>query len=171
MKVTVYEKPDCIQCKQTKKYFEQHGITFETKQLEGATEIEQLIADKGYAAAPIVVAGDSSWSGFRLERMKNLIAIVKAPKPIEKPDCDCRRCFNDPKDSCNQCSEAHMDCQSKFDPEWRGIQAGRQERETEILELLKAEQLRTKSDSRVYDAYGVLTKLIDKITNKEQETK
>jgi hypothetical protein len=54
-----------------------------------------------------------------------------------------------------------MSCQDQHDPEWRGIVDGREEERNRILELLKAEQLRTAR--RAFDAHGVLTKLIAKI--------
>jgi hypothetical protein len=76
-------------------------------------------------------------------------------------DCNCPTCINEPEQPCKTCNEVSMNCQNHHDPEWRGIVDGREEERNRILELLKAEQLRTAA--RTFDAHGVLTKLIAQI--------
>jgi hypothetical protein len=36
-------------------------------------EVFSLIEEKGYASAPVVVAGNDSWSGFRLDKLSELL--------------------------------------------------------------------------------------------------
>jgi hypothetical protein len=36
-------------------------------------EIYPLIVENDYKSAPIVVAGDESWSGFRLDKLNELL--------------------------------------------------------------------------------------------------
>jgi glutaredoxin-like protein NrdH len=71
--VTVYSNPNCTACEQTKRFLTVKGIVFESKMISESPEIFPLIEEKGYASAPIVVVGDDSWSGFRLEKLSTLI--------------------------------------------------------------------------------------------------
>lgn len=73
MSVVVYSNPNCIQCEQTKKYLTLKEIPFESKMIDKSPEIHSLIEEKGYRSAPIVVAGEDSWSGFRLEKLSALV--------------------------------------------------------------------------------------------------
>lgn len=71
--VTVYSNPNCTACEQTKRFLSVKGIPFESKMISESPEVFALIEEKGYASAPIVVVGDDSWSGFRLEKLSTLI--------------------------------------------------------------------------------------------------
>jgi glutaredoxin-like protein NrdH len=72
--VTVYSNPNCTACEQTKRFLTVKGIEFESKMISESPEIFPLIEEKGYASAPVVVAGEDSWSGFRLDRLSALVA-------------------------------------------------------------------------------------------------
>jgi glutaredoxin-like protein NrdH len=71
--VTVYSNPNCTACEQTKRFLTLKGVVFESKMISESPEVFALIEEKGYASAPIVVVGDDSWSGFRLDRLSTLI--------------------------------------------------------------------------------------------------
>lgn len=71
--VTVYSNPNCTACEQTKRFLTLKGVVFESKMISESPEIFPLIEEKGYTSAPVVVAGEDSWSGFRLERLSTLI--------------------------------------------------------------------------------------------------
>jgi glutaredoxin-like protein NrdH len=71
--VTVYSNPNCTACEQTKRFLTVKGIVFESKMISESPEVFALIEEKGYTAAPVVVVGDDSWSGFRLEKLSTLI--------------------------------------------------------------------------------------------------
>jgi len=73
MSVVVYSNPNCVQCEQTKRFLTLKRIEFEAKMIQDSPEIMPLIQEKGYASAPVVVAGDESWSGFRLEKLNALV--------------------------------------------------------------------------------------------------
>lgn len=73
MSVIVYSNPNCVQCEQTKKYLTLKGVEFESKMISDSPEIFPLIEEKGYKAAPVVVAGDKSWSGFKLDKLNDLV--------------------------------------------------------------------------------------------------
>lgn len=73
MSVVVYSNPNCTACEQTKRFLTVKGIEFEAKMIQDSPEVFSLIEEKGYASAPIVVAGEDSWSGFRLDKLNGLI--------------------------------------------------------------------------------------------------
>jgi len=72
MKVTLYTTPGCVACRQTAKVFEKKGIVFDTLNLEQHPELADQIRSLGYTAAPVVIADDMSWSGFRLNKIEEL---------------------------------------------------------------------------------------------------
>ena len=63
--VTVYSKPNCPQCTQTKKKLEQKGIAFEVIDISQDKNAAQTVTDLGYRQVPVVVSGEKHWSGFR----------------------------------------------------------------------------------------------------------
>ena len=79
MKITVYSNPNCVQCEQTKRYLSLHEVEFESKMIEDSPEVFAIIEANNYKAAPVVVVDNgTSWSGFRLEKLADLVATVKA---------------------------------------------------------------------------------------------
>jgi glutaredoxin-like protein NrdH len=71
--VVVYSNPNCQACEQTKRFLTLKEIPFEAKMIQDSPEVFSLIEEKGYASAPVVVAGEDSWSGFRLDKLNSLI--------------------------------------------------------------------------------------------------
>jgi glutaredoxin-like protein NrdH len=71
--VIVYSNPNCTACEQTKRFLTVKGVAFEAKMIQDSPEVFSLIEEKGYSAAPVVVAGEDSWSGFRLDKLSTLI--------------------------------------------------------------------------------------------------
>ena len=71
--VTVYSKPSCVQCNATYRALDKAGITYRTVDIsagyKGLTYVESL----GYEQAPVVVAGVDHWSGFRPDRIANIV--------------------------------------------------------------------------------------------------
>jgi glutaredoxin-like protein NrdH len=70
--VTVYSLPACVQCESTKKYLTMNGIDFNVIDLSEDAAAMDMIKDLGYQAAPVVIAGDAHWSGFRPDRLITL---------------------------------------------------------------------------------------------------
>ena len=78
MQVTVYHiGPSCVQCEQTKKQFTKLGVIFDQVDLREHPEDVARFKELGHLTAPIVTAGDTIWSGFKLERIKRLAAHLK----------------------------------------------------------------------------------------------
>lgn len=72
--VTVYTSPSCPQCFATKKHLDKLGIEHQTVDVTQDPEAHAFVTGLGYTSAPVVVAGDSHWSGYRPDRLKGLIS-------------------------------------------------------------------------------------------------
>ncbi len=70
--VTVYTLPACVQCESTKKYLKNKDVPFEVVDLSEDAAAMELVKGLGYQAAPVVIAGDDHWSGFRPDKLSTL---------------------------------------------------------------------------------------------------
>ena len=68
--IVVWEKPNCVQCMQTKKEFDKRGIVYKTRKL--TPKATEKFIELGLMAAPIIETDDRRWSGFRLDKIKSL---------------------------------------------------------------------------------------------------
>lgn len=74
--VTVYTKPACVQCKATYRALDKEGIEYEVIDISLDPEARDYVMALGYLQAPVVVAGDAHWSGFRPDRIKSLLTAA-----------------------------------------------------------------------------------------------
>lgn len=72
--VTVYTKPNCVQCNMTKKKLDTLGVTYELIDLMEDEVAMKTIIEKGFLAAPVVHAGEDWWSGFRPDKIDAIAA-------------------------------------------------------------------------------------------------
>ncbi|ENM5905407.1 glutaredoxin-like protein NrdH [Vibrio mimicus] len=72
MKVTVYSKPNCMQCVATQKALTAKGIAFDVVSLNDNQQAMDRVTALGYRQVPVVVAGEDHWSGFRPDRIGQL---------------------------------------------------------------------------------------------------
>jgi glutaredoxin-like protein NrdH len=72
MSITVYTKPACVQCSATFKALDKQGIGYEKVDISLDNEARDYVMALGYLQAPVVVAGNDHWSGFRPDRIKAL---------------------------------------------------------------------------------------------------
>lgn len=72
MKVIVYTKPQCVQCDATKRALSSSRVEYEARDLTEDPEALKAVKALGYAQAPVVVAGEDHWSGFRPDKIKAL---------------------------------------------------------------------------------------------------
>ncbi len=63
--ITVYSKPACVQCTATTRAMDAKGISYTVVDLTQDAAAMEKVTDLGYRQAPVVIAGDSHWSGFR----------------------------------------------------------------------------------------------------------
>lgn len=78
MAVTVYSKPSCVQCDATYRALDKKGIEYTVVDLMQDEEAMALVQSLGHMQAPIVVAGDESWSGYRPDAIARLAQNVEA---------------------------------------------------------------------------------------------
>lgn len=74
MDITVYTKPACVQCNATYKALEKEGLEYSVVDISEDDDARDMVMALGYLQAPVVVAGDESWSGFRPDNIKRLAA-------------------------------------------------------------------------------------------------
>ena len=78
MSITVYSKPACVQCDATYRALDKKGIDYTIVDISQDTEALEMVRGLGYMQAPVVIAGDSHWSGFRPDQISALAAKVTA---------------------------------------------------------------------------------------------
>jgi len=77
--VTVYSKPDCQPCRNTKRALDRAGIPYAEKPV--ADRVDEF-KDRGFLSSPVVVVTDESgaelraWSGFRFDELRALAKEV-----------------------------------------------------------------------------------------------
>jgi len=74
--ITVYTKPACVQCNATYKALDKAGVDYEVVDISDNEEARDYVMALGYLQAPVVVAGEEHWSGFRPDRIKSLAVAV-----------------------------------------------------------------------------------------------
>ncbi|HWK92864.1 MAG TPA: glutaredoxin-like protein NrdH [Luteimicrobium sp.] len=78
MSITVYSKPACVQCEATKRALDKKGLEYDVVDVTEDPEALALVRELGYLQAPVVVADDTHWSGFRPDQITALAAKVSA---------------------------------------------------------------------------------------------
>ncbi|GEK92016.1 glutaredoxin-like protein NrdH [Alkalibacterium kapii] len=72
--VTVYSKPDCMQCQFTKKYLESKGIPFKEKDVNRDVNAIDEVKKLGFSSLPVVLAeGIEAFNGFRPDMLNRLV--------------------------------------------------------------------------------------------------
>lgn len=72
--VTVYTKPACVQCTATKKALDKAGVLgYRLVDITEDPDARDFVMSLGYTSAPVVVAGNEHWSGFRPDRIKAVV--------------------------------------------------------------------------------------------------
>jgi glutaredoxin-like protein NrdH len=74
MAVTVYTLPSCVQCDSTKRMLQRNDIDYQEVDMSQDPVALEMVKTMGYTAAPVVVAGEDHWSGFRMDRIQALSA-------------------------------------------------------------------------------------------------
>lgn len=74
MAITVYSKPNCVQCTATYRALDQHGLDYQVVDISEDAEALEMVKSLGHLAAPVVIAGAENWSGFQPDRIAALAA-------------------------------------------------------------------------------------------------
>lgn len=72
MTITVYSKPMCVQCDATKRAFDKQGVSYEIIDMSVDAEALEYVKSLGYVQAPVVMAGEQHWSGYRPDLIKKV---------------------------------------------------------------------------------------------------
>ncbi|MDO4791647.1 MAG: glutaredoxin-like protein NrdH [Buchananella hordeovulneris] len=78
MSITVYSKPRCVQCDATYRALTKAGVEFNVVDLTEDAAALELVRELGYSQAPVVMAGDEHWAGFRPDRIKAAVTAYQA---------------------------------------------------------------------------------------------
>ena len=71
--VTIYSKNDCVQCKMTKKFLDQHKVEYNEINLDEQPEFIDYVKGLGFSAAPVIETENDVFSGFQLGKLKALV--------------------------------------------------------------------------------------------------
>ncbi|XEE38516.1 glutaredoxin-like protein NrdH [Enterobacter hormaechei] len=72
MSIIIYTRNDCVQCHATKRAMESRGVAFEMVNIDQVPDAADTLRAQGFRQLPVVVAGDTSWSGFRPDMINRL---------------------------------------------------------------------------------------------------
>lgn len=72
MTIIVYSKPACVQCTATTRALDAKGISYDVIDLSQDDTALNRVTELGYRQAPVVMAGDAHWSGFRPDMIAQL---------------------------------------------------------------------------------------------------
>ena len=72
--VTVYTKPQCVQCNMTYRALDAKGISYTKIDITEDAQALEMVKSLGYLQAPVVIAGEEHWSGFRPDKINALEA-------------------------------------------------------------------------------------------------
>ena len=71
--VTIYSKNDCVQCKMSKKFLDQHGVEYKEINLDEQPEFIDHVKGLGFSAAPVIETDNDVFSGFQPAKLKDLV--------------------------------------------------------------------------------------------------
>lgn len=78
--ITVWTKPNCVQCMQTKREFDKRGIIYRERRLDKSPKAVARFIEMGLTSAPIIESDAKRWSGFRLDKIKSLEHHLKVER-------------------------------------------------------------------------------------------
>lgn len=65
----MYSRSSCVQCNSTKRFADHKGVELEVINLDDHPERLSEIEHLGYLQAPVLVAENDNWSGFRPDKL------------------------------------------------------------------------------------------------------
>ncbi|MGR9206195.1 glutaredoxin-like protein NrdH [Rhizobium leguminosarum] len=72
MTITVYSKPACVQCTATYRALDRLGVDYDIVDISQDAEALDRVRSLGYIQAPVVIAGEQHWAGFRPDMISAL---------------------------------------------------------------------------------------------------
>lgn len=72
--VTVYSKPNCVQCKATYRHLDKAGVPYASVDITEDTDARDYVLSLGHLTAPVVVtATGTHWSGYVPDAINALV--------------------------------------------------------------------------------------------------
>lgn len=72
--IKVYSKPNCMQCKYTKIWLDEHNIEYVELDVEKNEEYLQEMKGLGFNSLPlIVIDGQEPFTGFKIDKLEALL--------------------------------------------------------------------------------------------------
>lgn len=78
MIITIYTRNNCVQCHATKRAMESRGVVFEMVDIDEVPQAADELRAMGFRQLPVVVAGETRWSGFRPDLINRLASTPRA---------------------------------------------------------------------------------------------
>ena len=72
MSIIIYTRNNCVQCHATKRAMESRGMVFEMVNIDQQPEAAETLRAQGFRQLPVVIAGETRWSGFRPDMINRL---------------------------------------------------------------------------------------------------
>ncbi|WP_046397026.1 glutaredoxin-like protein NrdH [Photorhabdus luminescens] len=72
MSITIYSKPDCVQCNATYQALNRRNIPYQIVDLTENPQALATIRAMGYQQVPVVVTDTQHWSGFHPDKINAL---------------------------------------------------------------------------------------------------
>ena len=72
MRIIIYTRNDCVQCLATKRAMESRGFAFDMVNIDQHPEAIDMLREQGFQQLPVVMAGETRWSGFRPDMINRL---------------------------------------------------------------------------------------------------
>lgn len=72
--IKVFSKVNCMQCKMVKRFLDDKHVNYTEINVEEQPEMIDYVKGLGFQALPVVEAGNKTFSGFRPNELKELLA-------------------------------------------------------------------------------------------------
>ena len=73
--ITIYTKPDCVQCQATKRKLDAAGVPYTVTDLSKDPKMIEQLRAAGFTSVPVVEYADQRFAGYQPDRIK---ALTKA---------------------------------------------------------------------------------------------
>ncbi len=80
MRIIIYTRNDCVQCHATKRAMESRGVAFEMVNVDLVPDAAETLKAQGFRQLPVVIAGETRWSGFRPDLINRLPQPAQAAR-------------------------------------------------------------------------------------------
>ena len=70
--ITIYTKPDCVQCRATQRRLDAAGVPYKVTDISQDPEMIEQMRAAGFTAVPIVEYGEERFAGYQPDRIKAL---------------------------------------------------------------------------------------------------